>query len=163
MGLICSIGVYPFLIEFCFAEKTQLKFFSGLDGANEVPPNNSTGSGSAWFKLKNETIFFKLSVTGLDKITKAHIHNGTTGKEGDIIVTLFKPDNATGRVNGILAEGNFTAKDLKGSMKGKSMLDFVSSIKANRVYINIHTEYYPHGEIRGQILSVLSKPDADTW
>jgi len=60
-----------------------------FSGNQEVPPNNSAAKGRAWFIQTGNTIWYKLNVTGLDKIMGAHIHNGKIGQIGDPIVTLF--------------------------------------------------------------------------
>jgi hypothetical protein len=44
-----------------------------------------------------------------------------------------------------------TANDLKGDFKGKSINDLVALIKSGDAYVNVHTDGYPDGEIRGQI------------
>jgi hypothetical protein len=38
-----------------------------------------------------------------------------------------------------------------GSLMGKSVKDLVKEIKKGHTYLNVHTDKYPNGEIRGQI------------
>jgi hypothetical protein len=57
----------------------------------------------------------------------AHIHSGKKGENGDVVVVLFKSDTPTGPMNGTLAQGNFTATDLKGPMAGKTIQDLSNS------------------------------------
>jgi uncharacterized protein YvpB len=38
-----------------------------------------------------------------------------------------------------------------GSMTGKSVEDLIKQIKKGNAYLNVHTDKYPNGEIRGQI------------
>ena len=50
-----------------------------------------------------------------------------------------------------LAEGTITKKELMGPMMGKSVEDLFKQIKKGNAYLNVHTDKYPNGEIRGQI------------
>ncbi len=77
----------------------------------------------------NETVVFKVNVTDIDKATAAHIHFGTPGKNGPNILTLFKSDKPTDLKNDTLGEGNVTATDLKGPMKGKAISDLIAAMK----------------------------------
>jgi hypothetical protein len=54
-------------------------------------------------------------------------------------------------VHGPLAQGNFTAADLKGPLAGKQLFDLVNMIKNGDAYVNVHTTQNPEGEIRGQL------------
>jgi CHRD domain len=56
-----------------------------------------------------------------------------------------------GKFSGVLRWGTLTAADLVGPLQGKSISDLVDQIKAGNAYVNVHTEKYPAGEIRGQI------------
>jgi CHRD domain len=68
----------------------------------------------------------------------AHIHSGKKGENGDVVVVLFKSDTPTGPMNGTLAQGNFTAADLKGPMAGKTIQDLVTAMKNGETYANVH-------------------------
>jgi len=145
---VFSIGMSATLVNTAYAEQ---KFTATLSGDQEVPPVTSSGKGWAWIKPMEESAWFKVNVTGLDKVTGAHIHEAKSGENGDVVVTLFKADSPTGPKDGTLAEGNFTASDLEGSMKGKTLSDLVTAMKNGETYVNVHTEANPKGEIRGQL------------
>jgi hypothetical protein len=49
-----------------------------------------------------------------------------------------------------LAKGNITSTNLEGPLAGKKMSDLISLIKNGSVYVNVHTEANPQGEVRGQ-------------
>ena len=70
---------------------------ASLGWENEVPPNNSTAKGWAWFKPTNDSVAYQVNATGLDKVTAAHIRLGKVGENGSVVVVLFEQlDNATG-------------------------------------------------------------------
>lgn len=130
------------------------RFSTPLTGMEEVPPVNTNSTGIALFELINNNINFKVNVTNLDNIKAAHIHAGEFGQNGDIVVTLFQSATPTDVLNGTLAEGKVAAGDLQGPLKGKTINDLVQLINNTQTYVNIHTEQYLNGEIRGQITNV---------
>lgn len=125
-------------------------FKAKLSGKDEVPPNESPAGGSAWVKLTNDKIEYEVNVTDIDKVNAAHIHLGESGKNGPVILTLYK-DEPTELKTGKLAEANVTASNLEGPMKGKAVSDLMGAIKNGTTYINVHSTDFPDGEIRGQL------------
>ena len=142
------------LVSFTNIFADDNKFSTPLTGMEEVPPVNTNSTGIALFELVKNNINFKVNVTNLDHINAAHIHLGEFGQNGDIIFTLFKPATPIDVQNGTLVEGKVTAVDLQGPLKGKTVNDLVQLINNTKTYVNIHTEQYPNGEIRGQITTV---------
>lgn len=129
-------------------------FSTPLTGMEEVPPVNTNSTGIALFELVKDNINFKVNVTNLDNIKGAHIHTGEFGQNGEVIVSLYKPATPMDVVNGSLVEGKINAVDLQGALKGKTVNDLVQLMNNTKTYVNIHTEQYPNGEIRGQITTV---------
>lgn len=107
----------------------------------------------AWVKPSETEVGFEVNVTDVDKATTAHIHLGEKGKNGPVVVTLFKSDTPTELTNGTLGEGNFTATNFEGPMKGKGLNDLVTAMQNGSTYVNVHTTDMPDGEIRGQLAS----------
>jgi CHRD domain-containing protein len=88
----------------------------------------------------------------MDNVTAAHIHSGKTGANGPILVTLFKTESPSSKpINGILTSGNITNADLEGPMAGKTLIDLTKAMELGETYVNVHSEEFPNGEIRGQI------------
>jgi hypothetical protein len=134
------------------------KFNAKLSGQQEVPPVQTTASGMAWFKPMQDKVWFKLNVTDMQGVTQAHIHTGKQGENGPVVVTLYK--SATPQpINGKLAYGNITTTLLEGPMKGKQISDLATAMSNGSTYVNVHTEKYPNGEIRGQIMMANSTSD----
>lgn len=50
--------------------------------------------------------------------------------------------------NGEVATGTLTEADLAGDM---SWEEFTKAMVAGDIYVNLHTEQYPNGKIRGQV------------
>jgi CHRD domain len=156
---VFSIGMTTILLKVAYAQ--EQKFAAMLSGNQEVPPNTSTAKGWAWFKPMGDTVWYKVNVTGIDKVTMMHIHSGKAGENGDPIAML-QIEKSTGLINGTLAQGNITSSDLMGSLAGKSISDLVRKIQSGETYVNIHTEANPNGEIRGQISSAANNISSET-
>jgi hypothetical protein len=127
-------------------------FAAQLTGDEEVPPSGSDATGSAAFTLGDDgdSMEYTLNVTNIYNVTAAHIHVAPVGVNGPVVVPLFS-GNATGLVDGVLAEGTITADDLTGPLAGMTMDDLVAEIDSGNTYVNVHTNAFPGGEIRGQI------------
>lgn len=130
-------------------------FSATLSGKDEAPPTKSNATGTAKFQVNDNSsqVSYWVNITGIKKITGAHIHNGTTGQNGDVVVTLSKAKSAKGKDSPptIGFTGNITKDDLQGPLKGKELSDLVSLMSNGSAYVNAHTDKYPKGAIRGQI------------
>jgi hypothetical protein len=135
------------------AQLDQQTFTSLMSGEEEVPPVDGMASGTAKFNLGSDgsSIDYQLNVTDVSGVTAAHIHSGNVGENGPVIVTLFESDTPTNQINGVLADGTFSASDLEGPMEGMELSDLVSAMSNGVTYVNLHTQTNPEGEIRGQI------------
>ncbi len=135
-----------------------------LSGAQVVPPVQTTATGTFTLMLEASpsgfNISYQLDVTNIVDVSAAHIHLGAAGTNGPVIVPLFTGPTKTGSFTGTLASGSITEADLTGPMQGKTFQDLASSVLAGQTYVNVHTNAYPNGEIRGQI--VLTGAESST-
>ena len=131
----------------------ERSFKAKLSGGKVGPPVKTTAKGEAIFRLSKEgnELTYKLTVTNIENVTAAHIHDGKYGKNGPPIVSLFTGPKKEHEFTGTLAEGTITAKDLMGPLKGKLFSHFIQMIEDGHAYVNVHSETHPDGEIRGQI------------
>jgi hypothetical protein len=133
-------------------EDSKQKFTAHLFGDQQVPPIQTNASGMAWFKPMQDNIWFNVSLTDIQGVTMAHLHSGKQGENGPPIVPLYKSDTPSGPIIGLLAKGNITADTFQGPMAGKQISDLITAMQNGETYVNIHTQKYPDGEIRGQIM-----------
>ena len=138
-----------------------------LTEAEEVPPSGSVRTGSATLTLNAsqtelsyliELLGFDLggfTVTTDDDLTGAHIHDGDFGTNGPIVFSIFNLPhdvddvviNATPTL--ITMSGVWDAADeLTGAEPLASQL---ADLLNGGLYMNIHTNQFPGGDIRGQI------------
>jgi len=106
-----------------------------LTGDQEVPSNTSTASGTGNITIKaDKTVTGTVKTTGIDG-TMAHIHLAAAGKNGPPIITLVKGSDNEWKV----PDG------------AKLTDDQYKSFKAGDLYVNVHSEAHPGGEIRAQL------------
>jgi hypothetical protein len=133
----------------------EQNFTANLIGQDEVPPTNSKATGNSTLILSSDgtNIKYEINVKDIDNVTTAQIQQGKKGENGPVVITLirFKALTPTGPVDGLLAEGNITADELQGPLRGKQISDLTTLIGENNAYVNILTKQNPEGEIRGQI------------
>ncbi len=117
--------------------ETDYRYSAFMDGNNENPAIVTDGRGLGIFELtQNEaSVYFKIQFTGLTSpVTSAHIHNAPEGMNGGVVFDL-QPF-----INGNVIEGTWQPDSL-----------LLAALKAGELYVNVHTENNPGGEIRGQI------------
>ncbi len=106
-----------------------------LDGTQEVPPVTTAAVGSAAIPVAyDKSVSGTITTSGIDA-KAAHIHNGEPGVNGPIIIPFVKTSENTWAV----AEGAILTDEQ------------LENYKAGNLYINVHSDQYPAGEIRGQI------------
>jgi hypothetical protein len=128
-------------------------FQADLAGNDEVPGVDTPAKGEAKFIFSDngQSVRYTIVVRDIENPTVAHIHLGAAGKSGPPVVNLFTGPKKVGKFRGNLVQASFMAKDLKGDLAGKTLNDLAALIKSGDVYVNVHTDANPDGEIRGQI------------
>ena len=135
-------------------------FKATLSGANEVPANTTSGSGTFTATLDTSTNLFTYDVTytGLSaNVTLGHIHGpalsganaGTTiNFAGGTVVpnATFVIGATSGAAHGSLTLNSSTS--ITTAINGDSLKKLLF---AGLTYANIHTSAFGAGEIRGQI------------
>lgn len=141
----------------------QTGYITTLNGKNEVPSHaevTATGITGLIVNSGNSKVWYQVEAEGLTGVTQAHIHSGKASENGPVVATLFKGNKDT--VNGALVQGSITADKLEGPLKGKSISDLISLFDTASAYVNVHTQSFPDGEIRGQIGKGTIQVDVNT-
>jgi hypothetical protein len=138
-------------------QASKRAFTAQLAGANEVPPVATRARGQAVFRLSADgtEISYRLIVANIENVTQAHIHVGAEGVNGPVVVWLYPSASPAqlipGRSDGVLATGVITEASLVGQLEGEPLDALIERMRAETVYVNVHTSQFPPGEIRGQI------------
>lgn len=128
-----------------------LEFHVDLTPEQEVMDVTSDATGEAHFKVSEdgESLEYTVSAMNLNGTMAGHLHSGAAGENGPVELFLFENEEPTD-YNGEIATGTLTADDLVGDMTWQ---DFSMALVAGEIYVNLHTEEYPDGEIRGQLVT----------
>lgn len=131
---------------------TNRNFVTPLSGSEEVPPHDIQSRGVAIFHVSDDgtRVDYRLNASNIENVVAGHIHSGTLGTNGPVVVTLVTPACTTLN-NGIRCEGTFTAANLVGPLAGHPLSDLLALLEEERAYVNVHTTVFPGGAIRGQI------------
>lgn len=111
-----------------------------------APGVETEAGGTATFTFDSTSVAYEISVSDLEGANAAHIHHGET----DIVMVPFHVPEAGADSTGVLAEGTFTADDVIVSSP-VSFNEMIRLMRTGGVYVNVHTEEEPGGEIRGDI------------
>lgn len=108
---------------------------ASLTGDQEVPPVQTSASGKVTVKVEDDkSVKGKITTSGI-KGTGAHIHEAAPGKNGPDIISLKK-----------------TGDDEWSVPNGAKLSDAqYDAFKAGNLYVNVHSDANPEGEIRGQL------------
>ena len=105
-----------------------------LNPGEDVPPAQSSGSGSGTIRVAEDgSVSGSVTTTGVQG-TMAHIHQGAKGANGPVIVPLTK----SGDTYTVPASAKLNAAQMQ-------------ALKDGNLYVNVHSDKYKGGEIRGQL------------
>jgi hypothetical protein len=114
-------------------------FIVDLRGANEVPPADPDGSGTAGVRMRqgNSEVCFTIAVRDiLLPATGAHIHKAPEGQNGDVVIPFTAP-GLSGTSSGCVSANTNLIQDILDNPDG--------------YYVNVHNVQYPGGAVRGQL------------
>ena len=134
LGLLASLALSGVVAA---AETTLSATLAGVtEGEN---PGNPDGSGTATITLDPDTgeACWDLSSEGIGAVLQSHIHIGAAGESGDVLIPL-DVDGFDGTSEGCTSD--VAAADIQ------AVIDDPAGY-----YVNLHTEDFPAGAIRGQL------------
>jgi len=129
---------------------------ASLDGASEVPPVVTAGTGLGWVAISadDSTITYHIEYSGLSgAVTASHIHTGAPGVTGGVILPLTP---SASPMDGVLTSADFSG----GAGTVTTYALAVAAIKAGATYFNLHTVANPGGEIRGDLITTTEAREA---
>lgn len=124
-----------------------------LTGSQQVPAVETWAGGRATFTVTNgsTSLNFTVTVSRIDNVSGAKLHLGSAGTNGPAVATLYNGPTIPGTSEGTLAAGQLTVLDLTGPLQDSPMSELFRLIEAGEIYVNVTTELYDMGEIRGQV------------
>jgi hypothetical protein len=168
-----------FLAASCLlpASAQILIYDANLDGPSESPPNGSpaTGFAEVTYNVSLHTLRVNLSFSGLTGPTTAsHIHAATTvagtGTAGVATTTPYFAGFPIGVTSGTYdntldltqsSSWNPSYMSANGGTPGTAESALASALASDKAYLNIHSQTFGGGEIRG-FLVLVPEPGALT-
>jgi|SRR5580698_2270646 hypothetical protein len=121
------------------AFSATLQFKADLKGSSEVPPNQTTGTGmvTAQFNPTIKQLTWAGTYSGMTgPATGAHFHGPAEPGKNAGVAVLITPATSPFKGSAILSDAQ------------------AADLVAGRWYVNIHTEAYKAGELRGQLVKM---------
>lgn len=131
---------------------------------NEVPALSTDGTGAflGTFSVDRQELTFELSYADLEgAVAQAHLHLGQRDVNGGVSIFLCTnlgngpPGTqpcppAPAMITGTVSAADVLGPDDQGIAAGE-WEEVRRAIKEGVVYVNVHTDLFPGGEIRGQL------------
>ncbi len=120
--------------------ESDYSYIAKVNGVQETPAVITNAYALGVFNLAqhDSVLNFHVVAQGLSGIiTGAHLHLGAMGVSGGVVISL-NPYISGNVISGTISTG-------LGSI--------LSNLKSGKIYLNIHTQANPNGEIRGQLLT----------
>ena len=145
-----------------FGEDEDGRARTRLIGYEEVPAISTEGGGTFRARMVGDDAFtFRLSYEDLSShVQQAHIHFGQKRVNGGVAVFLCSnlgngpagtaacPDS--GEVTGTITAAQVVGPTAQGISAGE-FDEVLDAIRAGVAYVNVHSDTFPSGEIRGQL------------
>jgi len=136
-----------------------------LRAFDEVPAISAPGAGhfSATIADDGSAIEYHLSYFNVEGVVaQSHIHFAQRGVNGGITVFLCSNlgngpvgtqacPTSPGEISGTIHAGDVLAVNSQGIGAGE-LFSVLRAMRAGITYVNLHTDQFPSGEIRGQIV-----------
>jgi hypothetical protein len=182
-----SILLSAFFLCAFYTPKAQV-YYATLLGSSEFPANNSTGTGKAVVTIDGNSMRVQVTFSGLVAQTSAGLPSGTTASH--IHAPTAIPLSLTSTAGVATTTPTFTGFPLgvregtydhsfdmtlassynpayitaNGGTPASAFTALKAAISAGRSYLNIHSNAFPGGEIRGFLIAcptiTVSIPDA---
>ena len=132
-----------------------------LLGYEEVPAISTPGGGRFEAEVTGDAVHYELRYRRLSApVQQAHIHFGQRSVNGGVSVFLCSnldstppgtpPCPPSGEVSGTLTAASVIGPGVQGIAAGE-LEELLAAIDAGVAYVNVHTDAFPNGEIRGQL------------
>jgi Cu/Zn superoxide dismutase len=135
-NLIVTGAVILLLGLLSMPASAQVFFVAQLDGSQEGSSIVTSASGTAFAELSpdTKTLTFRVTYANLDStFTAAHFHDGAPGVSGPVVEPISS-------FHGNTADSSWNIPD-----------SLIADLMKGNIYINVHSDKYKGGEIRGQL------------
>lgn len=139
------------------------------EGTSTLSQNNSSATGNAVFNVSSDNTMINYVVTATNlssAFSAAHLHCAPIGQTGQVIVPLMLSSSITPATtngtasttgNDVTLSGSIMESDILPAAMScnpniKTLSHLIQAMREGQIYVNIHTQNYPMGEVRGQLM-----------
>lgn len=172
LNLGSALVIVASLLTFPFTGAQGETIHATLTGTEEVPFVSTVARGEfrATINPGDQSIEFELRYSGLQgAVQQGHMHVAQPSVNGSIVIWLCETADPfldptgladtcqPGQGNEAVIRGSITSANvIAGSMAGQQLTagdlaEVIRALRAGAVYVNVHTNLSPGGEIRGQV------------
>jgi hypothetical protein len=156
------------------------RYWTVLKPDRHLQANTSaTGFVGVKFREDFKQLVYNVNVNNIDNITGIYLYSREDDtKNRTMILDLLKEAkevkvkdvfqqtnkliNKTKQIEGTVAVGGVTSKDLNGELKGQSLEALYKLLIKGGTYVKITTKQFPHGEIGGGDFVAIDRFFPDT-
>jgi hypothetical protein len=145
MNLVIIIILITFtVLIFQNVDAKQMQIAT-LTGYETLPISNSSGTGLfVMGPASAHGIKYLVILSDIDKVTEINLHKGEKGQTGESILTLYNSSIPTKPIKGVLISDEFNSSAIRNGFN-PAIPD------QSNFYVNVVTEDFPKGELRGQL------------
>ena len=152
-----SLAIAALLAFASSGSAETVHFKADLRGSSEVPPNQTTGSGTtiATYDTETRKLTWNGSYSGLTgPATAAHKHGPAPAGANARLVVWISENVGQCSQGECRSKRDAKAPLLASPFQGSATLTDAqaSELMAGMYYVNIHTDAHPAGELRGQVV-----------
>ena len=144
-GLASILGLVGALSLSSSSTANHPPLFAVLSGGNEVDMKgmaakgdpDAYGSATVILNPTKNTLCFALAVDNIEPATAVHLHKGTAGMDGPVVVPMTAPMMSPGASSGCVKIDAALLKDIQDKSTG--------------YYVNVHNPKFKDGALRGQL------------
>ncbi len=144
----------------------QVNNFTGsADGTSGSP---ATGSATFFYDAATNLLNYSITYQGLTAdLTNIHIHGPANAGQSNMahIFDVFSGTDdvinagVNRRSDTIFGSVNLTSHTHGGSNPTPTLVEALNALSTGQAYVNVHSEAFPMGEIRGNVPAAVAAPD----
>lgn len=138
---VCTSFIFATVLLFSVSAQAQTETYRARLSPMPTTPqtvSTITGEGEVILSLNGNTLSVQGNFKGMNSVaTMAHIHNGPPAQPGPVVHQLEITKMPAGEISGEL---ELTAEQ-------------VTALRNNELYVQVHSETNPPGELRGWIFA----------
>ena len=143
LGLMASLALAGTALA---AETTLTATLAGVTEGDSPGDEDGSGTASIVIDPAAGTACWTLTAESIEPVTQSHIHIGAAGESGDIVVPLD--------VDGFEGSSEGCIEPMEDAAALQEIVDNPAGY-----YVNLHTDDFPAGAIRGQLAAASTPPN----